>query len=818
MSNLLIWVLDLSDSSETEYVTLEIFGGRNKYTKKGLFSGPLRKISADAFASDAQMHFLLNLNGVTQVGKGKFKLTKVAAFFFFQHCRQNYSQTFYCRLTDKKLHHVDSFVTDKKECTVSYERSTHTLLYHSFDLESTQESMQTIKSAPESALYLSAEDKVIRGYLMFSYGDVEIPANSTCETVMTQTTVSFRNLQYEKKIQDSLYNIGAKKSVRNEVTFSRKGFLEKTLPLLYTTSLHLFWGHERKEIFKGNISCSISYDMDWFSVSGTVQDAKHSYLLSDLLKSSRGKSYTELDGKVFFIPKELQGISSNQIGSNNIRIDKKNLFAVNQIASRFKIDPSNYLQKFLSYSDCLYTLPLKLERILKPYQKTGVSWIVSLYKNGFGGCLADDMGLGKTVQAIAFIACQERAKTKPVLIVVPRILLYNWQNEINRFAPGQNVSLAYGDFDFSALQETNNIYVTTYDTLVNHQADFCQISFDTLILDETQYVKNQRTNRYQAIKKLCADFVLALTGTPIENNIGELWALVNLLNPGLLGNYTAFIRKYGGQETQKEDIKQLKKILAPFILRRTKEQVLKELPQKEENYVYCEMEEPQRKLYETLLVSVKNEIAQKPSRYIIKDNAVILQGLLYLREASSDPPLLPPTLRSGILHTSCKFELFKDYASRIVQESGKLIVYSQFPRTLNRLKLWCTQKGWRTFLIEGSTRNRQEIIEDFEQSESGVFFISLKAGGIGLNLISCQYIIIYEPWWNSAAEQQAADRIHRIGQKKPVFVYHFLVKDTIEQKIFELQTKKSRLATDVLNGLDSPNKLSMDDICNLLID
>lgn len=817
MSNSLIWVLDLSGKSETGFVTLEIFSGRNKFTQKGLFSGPLRKISVDSSASDEQIRFLLNLDGITQVGKCKFKLTKQAACLLFKYFGQSQSQTFYCRLTDKKLHHVNNFVAGKNEFLVSYEQSTHTLIYDSFVCESTQLSMQAIKSNPVPALYLNAEDKVIRGYLMFLYGDIEIPANSTCETVITQTTEVFRNLQYEKKIQDNLYHLGAEKSVRNEVTFPRKGFLEKTLPLLYTSSLHLFWGHDKTEIFKGNISCSISYDMDWFSVSGTVYDEKHSYLLSDLLKNSRGKSYIELDGKVFFIPRELQGIPVSQIGNENIHIHKKHLFAVNQIASRFGINPSDYLQKFLSYSDCSCTLPLQLEHTLKTYQKTGVRWIVSLYKNGFGGCLADDMGLGKTVQAIAFITCQEREKTKPVLIVVPKILLYNWKNEINRFAPDLNVILAYGDFDFSAIQQTNTVYVTTYDTMVNHQADFSQVNFDTLILDETQYVKNQRTNRYQAVKRICADFVLALTGTPVENNIGELWALVNLMNPGLLGSYTAFIQKYGNQETQTEEIKQLKKILAPFILRRTKEQVLKELPQKEEKYVYCEMEEPQRKLYEQLLVSIKNEITQKPSRYIIKNNAVILQGLLYLREACSDPQLLPPTLRSGILHSSCKFELFKDYASRIVQESGKLIIYSQFPRTLNRLKSWCTQQGWRTFLIEGSTRNRQEIIEDFEQSKSGVFLISLKAGGIGLNLVSCQYIIIYEPWWNSAAEQQAADRIYRIGQNKPVFVYHFLVRDTIEQKIYELQTKKSSLAMNVLSGLDLPNKLSMDDIYNLLL-
>ena len=291
--------------------------------------------------------------------------------------------------------------------------------------------------------------------------------------------------------------------------------------------------------------------------------------------------------------------------------------------------------------------------------------------------MADDMGLGKTVQAIAFIACQERVKTKPVLIVVPKILLYNWRNEIIRFAPDLNVELAYGNFDFSVMGQTNAVYVTTYNTMVIHQEEFSQINFDTLILDEAQYVKNQRTDRYRAAEKICADFVLALTGTPIENNIGELWALVNLLNPGLLGKYAAFIKKYGNHEIQTEEKERLKKILSPFILRRTKEQVLKELPQKEEQYVYCEMEEPQRKLYETLLTSIRNEISQKPSRFIIKNNAVILQGLLYLREACSDPQLLPPPLRSSTLYPSCKFELFKVYASRIVQESGKLIIYSQ---------------------------------------------------------------------------------------------------------------------------------------------
>ena len=260
----------------------------------------------------------------------------------------------------------------------------------------------------------------------------------------------------------------------------------------------------------------------------------------------------------------------------------------------------------------------------------------------------------------------------------------------------------------------------------------------------------------------------------------------------------------------------LQKVIRPFILRRTKEQVLKELPGKTEKYVYCEMGEKQRDRYEVLLSAVQNEFKERSSRYTIKDNAFVLTSLLYLREYCTDPRLLPKGVTGSDISDSCKFELFKEYAENVMNENGKLIVFSSFPKALKRMKKWCEQKKWNTYYIDGTVNDRQTIVNQFESEDMGIFFISLKAGGVGLNLVSCQYAIIYDPWWNPAVEEQAADRIYRIGQKKPVFVYHFLVKGTIEEKIYELQMKKKNLVSDILENSMIGEKMSMEDILQLI--
>lgn len=327
-----------------------------------------------------------------------------------------------------------------------------------------------------------------------------------------------------------------------------------------------------------------------------------------------------------------------------------------------------------------------------------------------------------------------------------------------------------------------------------------------------QYIKNLRTQRYQALKKLNSHFKLALSGTPIENNLEEFWTIFDLLNPGLLGSLSKFMSQYQAQEN---NLERLRKIIKPFFLRREKDSVLPDLPARNDEYIFCEMEESQCELYEKILSAAKKDIASLPSHYEIKDNAIILQALLYLREVCSEPKLLPPELQ--IPCKSCKFEVFKEYSQRIMKSGNdKLVVYSLFPRVLQNLQKWSEEKNWKTFYIDGTTTNRQKIIDDFENSASGIFFISLKAGGVGINLISCQYVIIYDTWWNSAVEEQAAARIYRVGQTKPVFIYHFLVRNTVEEKICHLQQLKNELSQSVIKDADNPQKFSITDIVKLI--
>ncbi len=821
MENKLIWVLNF-DTTE-KYLDIELFVGRNRYTKSGLFSGPLRRNGIDEFTSDIAYQFLCSIETLIQTGKNSFKLHESKSVVLFEYFRTEKINEVYCRLEDKKLHHINFFKRGKEVSSIAeyiYENGVGTI-YYNFVKESVSSDLRVTASAlkpfePKAELYLYSEGKNIRGLLSFLYYDIEVPAHSSQEKFDIGSTTVFRNLKYEGLLKDLILSLGGTKSLRNEYLFSRKIFFDYALPKLFCENIKLFWGKDKKIISKSKISCTISYGIDWFTVSGSVYGNDTEYTLSELLQSSKGKNFVEINNEIFFLPDELKKLKGNYIDENGIRVPNKQLNDVIAVAEKFNVAPEDYLSKFMDFSLCEYSLAERLDNMLKSYQKDGVRWIMTLYKNGFGCCLADDMGLGKTLQAISFICCNERNSLLPVLVVTPKIVLYNWKNEFQKFAPWLNIMVAYGNFDYSKITESNTIYITTYDTLMNHESDFEKIMFDTVILDESQFVKNFRTKRYRAIQRIKSYFLLALTGTPIENGIEELWSLFNLINPGLLGSNSQFMKKYGDVHMDSSRMNMLKRIVTPFVLRRTKEEVLKELPLKEELYVYCEMADNQRLIYNNLLSAAQKELKSQPSRFKIKDNSVILQALLYLRETCSDPQLLPPKLRGIETCESCKYELFKEYTQRVMIESKKLIVYSMFPKTLRKLETWCRKNGWDTFYIDGSVSNRQEIVDGFESSNQGIFFISLKAGGVGLNLVSCQYVFMYDPWWNTAAEQQAVNRVYRIGQEKPVFIYHFLIKDTIEERIYDLQKMKEKLANDVLNNLNGNSKVSMEDLYKLL--
>lgn len=821
MENKLIWVLKL-DSTE-KYLDIELYVGRNKYTKSGLFSGPLRRNRINEFASNSVFKFMCNLQSSIQSGKNNYKIHETEVPILFERFQMEKLDEIYCRLEDKKLHHVDCFcIEEVREKIGKYEwkNGLGRIVYNGiqqFPYEVSEDQNTPQHYDPKAEMQLFFDGKKIRGILSFWYYDVLVPAHSTQENFQIDSLLIFRNLKYEKMIKDLILSFGGEKSIKNEYTFASKNFFDYILPKLLKENIKLFWGKERKLILSSKITCNISYSMDWFSVSGGVHDNDVDYTLSELVQKSKGKKFVEIDNGILFLPDEIRKLDGAKIMSGEIKVPLNQLNDIIAIAEKFSIRPENYLHKFMDFSQYNYSTAEGLENILKPYQRDGLQWIMTLYKNGFGGCLADDMGLGKTLQAISFICCNERDTTMPVLVVVPKIVLVNWKNEFNKFVPWLKVVLAYGSFDYSKILENDTVYITTYDTLINHEDDFKKIKYDSIILDESQFVKNFRTKRYRAIKKIKASFMLALTGTPIENNIEELWSLFNLINPGLLGSNGQFIKKYGDVHIDNGKISVLKQIVTPFILRRTKEEVLTDLPSKEEVYVYCEMDNTQKALYDRVLQSVQKELKTQHSRFKIKDNSIILQALLYLREICSDPQLLPPTLRNDEVSESCKYELFKEYTLRVMAESNKLIVYSMFPKTLRKLEAWCKKKGWKTFYIDGSVSNRQEIVDEFENINQGIFFISLKAGGVGLNLVSCQYVFIYDPWWNTAAERQASNRVYRIGQEKPVFIYHFLIKNTIEERIYELQKMKEQLSNDILSNLDGNVKVSMEDLYKLLM-
>lgn len=815
MEKVVIWVIDSKQNSI--FVDIEFFEGQNKYTKKGVFSGPLRRINLENISDYEEIRRILPMENVSQIGKNKIRILKKYVGSICEKWREYAVKSVYFRLEDKKLHHINNFVrceADENADVLGYGQKNAELIYQPCINEKSKKNNSI--TIPEAKLYLYSENNKVKSYLNFSYYGIEIPSNINQETFQVSDRIYFRNLQYETSIKEKLIELGGHKGLNNEIAFPSQNFVPQILPALSKTDIMLFWGEEKKHISKAAFSCNISYDIDWFSLSGEIKNRQNSYKISDLLRVAKGRSYIEIDDGILFIPKELRQLADCQTRNGQICIPVKEMAKVNAIAERFQISPDVYLKKFFDSTFSKCEIMPYLKKILKAYQTDGVIWLDSMYQKGFGCCLADDMGLGKTLQTIAFLCSRKKKMNIPVLIVVPKIVLYNWENEIKKFAPQEKYTVIYSKYDFSLEMKKDQIYLTTYDILLNHNEYFKSVHYDVVVLDEAHYIKNYKTKRYRSLQSLDSEFFLALTGTPIENNIEELWALFNMLNPGLLGKHSEFLQKYKNIDANKNEMEYLQKVIRPFILRRTKEQVLKELPGKTEKYVYCEMGEKQRDRYEVLLSAVQNEFKERSSRYTIKDNAFVLTSLLYLREYCTDPRLLPKGVTGSDISDSCKFELFKEYAENVMNENGKLIVFSSFPKALKRMKKWCEQKKWNTYYIDGTVNDRQTIVNQFESEDMGIFFISLKAGGVGLNLVSCQYAIIYDPWWNPAVEEQAADRIYRIGQKKPVFVYHFLVKGTIEEKIYELQMKKKNLVSDILENSMIGEKMSMEDILQLI--
>jgi len=462
-------------------------------------------------------------------------------------------------------------------------------------------------------------------------------------------------------------------------------------------------------------------------------------------------------------------------------------------------------------------IPAGLTVELRPYQREGLRWLNALAEAGVGGVLADDMGLGKTLQLIThLLALKERgALNQPALVVVPTSLIPNWQAEIARFAPALKVLTLHGPqrADAHAQLGAQDIVLTSYALLPRDVVPLRKQPFALTVLDEAQQVKNPRTQARRALLSLRTRRHVCLTGTPLENHLGELWSQVDLAVPGLLGDENAFRRYYRvpiEKQRDEECQQRLNRRLAPFILRRTKAQVAAELPPKTEITRRVVLEGRQRELYEGLRLSLAEELREViAQRGIQHSGIVVLDALLKLRQVCCDPRLVKLEAARGV-HGSAKFELLMDMLPPLLDEGRKVLLFSQFTGMLKLIAHELDRRRIPYVTLTGETRDRATPVQQFQQGEVPLFLLSLKAGGVGLNLTAADTVIHYDPWWNPAAEAQASDRAHRIGQDKPVFVFRLITAGTVEERIEELKARKAELAEAVLEGGGSREKLSFD--------
>ena len=463
----------------------------------------------------------------------------------------------------------------------------------------------------------------------------------------------------------------------------------------------------------------------------------------------------------------------------------------------------------------------KISSTLRQYQKEGVYWMHFLKKYGFGGILADEMGLGKTIQALTLLSLNKG----PHLVICPKSLIYNWDAEIQKYFPKMKVLIIDKD-SFSREKQIReyqhyDVVITSYSLLLKDYQHYLnnKVQFCYQILDEAHYVKNMKTLSSKAVRLIASDNTILLTGTPIENNLEELYGTFELVMPGYLGNITEFRKNFVAkiERNNKLALELLHTKVRPFILRRTKEQVLPELPEKQEQIVYNTMTQKQSLAYFELLSRVKEEIHSLVEKQGFERSRIqILTALLKLRQICNHPALLDSSFKDES-KISGKYEQFKELLSGIIENEEKVLVFSQFTSQLDIIENDLKKQNTKYLRLDGSTNNRQELVNKFQNDpEVSVFLISLKAGGVGLNLTAATSVFLYDPWWNPMVEKQAIDRAHRIGQKKTVNIYKFITKNSIEEKILKIQERKGNLFDNVISE-DSGfiKKLEWEDLIEL---
>lgn len=478
-----------------------------------------------------------------------------------------------------------------------------------------------------------------------------------------------------------------------------------------------------------------------------------------------------------------------------------------QLQAERSSDYKAVIRNMKNVEDSDYQTPETLRDVLREYQKFGFRWLNTLADLGFGGILADDMGLGKTLQTIAYLLYRKRQrKTEcPHLIICPASLVYNWEREIERFAPELKTAVIAGNAqqreEMIKGDQKADIWITSYDMVKRDISLYKERQFDTEVIDEAQNIKNHGTLAAKAVKKIRAEVRFALTGTPIENRLSELWSIFDFLMPGILGTYEKFRKGYELPIVQNQDerlAKRLKRMISPFILRRVKSEVLKELPDKLEQVVYARMGEEQRKIYESHALRLMESLEKQSEEDLQKGKLQILAELTRLRQICCAPEML----YENYGEISCKVETCMELIHQAMSGNHKVLLFSQFTSVFPILEKRLMQEKIPYYELTGQTskEKRMQLTEQFNSGDVPIFLISLKAGGTGLNLTAASIVIHFDPWWNLAAQNQSTDRAHRIGQEQQVTVFKLIAQNTIEEKIVKLQQEKEKLASQILDG------------------
>jgi hypothetical protein len=600
--------------------------------------------------------------------------------------------------------------------------------------------------------------------------------------------------------------------------------LARKLPVVVPQLIREGWHIEAEgKLYRqaGKFNVRVSSGIDWFELDATVDFGGTEFSLPQLLAAlKRGEQTVTLDdGTVGILPEEwlkkyapLAELAS-EADDNSLRFTASQVGFLDALISdmpEVRVDETfeRARQQLRSFEGVRpLDAPGGFVGELRPYQRDGLGWLQFLNQFRFGGCLADDMGLGKTIQVLALLEARRAEKAGPSLVVVPKSLVWNWEQEAARFTPSLRVLAHSGAQRLRSTEHFENydLVITTYGTLRRDAGFFKDTTFDYAILDEAQAIKNADTESAKAARLLRANHRLAMSGTPIENHLGELWSLFEFLNPGLLGGARVFKSITTGQANGKPDTRTrqiLAKALRPFILRRTKQQVASDLPEKTEQTIFCELEPAQRQLYDELRDHYRQSLLGRIDEVgINKSKMHVLEALLRLRQAACHPGLIDQA-RSN--EPSAKIDALLAQLEEVVEEGHKALVFSQFTSLLAILRQRLESTGATYEYLDGQTRDRQQRVERFQNDEQcRLFLISLKAGGLGLNLTAADYVFLLDPWWNPAIEAQAIDRAHRIGQTKSVFAYRLIARDTVEEKVLELQRSKRDLADAIINADNS---------------